>query len=116
MATEVFIIPDGQQNAYFRQFGKLNRIEPIQLKSGDWILPTRVIPMLKKSYVDLKTDKARFDIRSDATLSVCDYAEATIRDIEKFPKSFIEPEDIHSRYKEIIEKEIIPEKEIIKER
>ena len=42
------IIPDGQQNAYYRQFGKLNRIEPIQLKNGDWFLPDRVIKMLKE--------------------------------------------------------------------
>ena len=100
--TEVFVIPDGQQNAYFRQFGKLNRIEPIQLKTGDWILPVRVIPMLRETYVALKTDVKRFNKRPDATLSVCNYAEATISEVEKFPKRNINPDDIHDRYKEII--------------
>ncbi len=102
--TEVFIIPDGQQNAFFRQFGKLNRIEPIQLKTGDWVLPTRVIPMLSEFYVALKTDMKRFNKRPDATLPVCDYAEATIDELGKFPKKNIKPDDIHDRYKEKIVK------------
>lgn len=108
--TDCFIIPDGQQNAFFRQFGKLNRIEPIQLKTGDWILPVRVVPMLMDSYVALKTDVKKFNKRPDATMSVCDYAEATVAEIENFPRRAIKPDDIHDRYKEIIPEETVIKK------
>lgn len=95
--TEVFIIPDGQQNAYYRQFGKLNRIEPIQLKTGEWCLPARVIPMLE-DYVKLKSDKKKLEKRSDVTKAVIDYAEATIQELSIHKKRLIRPEDIHDRY------------------
>jgi len=98
--TEVFIIPDGEQNAYYRQFGKLNRIEPIQLKTGEWCLPTRVIPMLQDTYVSLKTDSKRAEKRKDITKSVLDFAEATKTELSRYPKRIISEKDIDDRYKD----------------
>lgn len=98
MAVECYIIPKGQQAAYYRQYGKLNRIVPLELKTGEWIIPAKVGPMLKQMYVDLKTDKARFDKRVDATLAVCDYAEATIGELSRLSKRMIDLKDLHDRY------------------
>jgi len=90
------IIPDGQQNAYYRQFGKLNRIEPIQLKSGDWFLPDRVIKMLKEMYAEL--DEKKQKERKDVTKTIIDFAKDTIKDLKKFKIEDVEKKDIHERY------------------
>lgn len=97
--AEYFIIPNGEHQAYYRQFGKLNRIEPIQLQIGDWILPITIINMLQTTYVDLKSDPERLAQRLDATLSICDFAEATIADLSLFPQREVDPSEIHERYK-----------------
>lgn len=100
--TEVYIIPHGEHLAFYRQFGKLNRIEPIQLETGEWCIPTRVLPHFDRTYVMLKQDQRRFDKRKDATLSTVNYAESTIQELDVYPKRNIEQKDIHSRYKEEI--------------
>jgi len=105
--TECFIIPDGEQAAYYRQFGKLNRIEPIQLKDGNWCLPTRVISMLQDTYVSLRADIKRAEKRKDVTKAVLDFAEATKQELSVYPKRVITKGDIHERYFADLESPII---------
>jgi hypothetical protein len=96
--TEVFIIPNGEHLAYYRQFGKLNRIEPIKMKDGNWCLPTRVLPMLQKTYVDIDPKSKRFKKRKDVNLSTIRYASDTIEELKVYPKRQITKEDIDSKY------------------
>jgi hypothetical protein len=104
---DVFIIPDGQQNAYYRQFGKLNRIEPIQLKTGEWCIPVRVNDMLQKTYVNLKNDKKRFDKRNDVTNSIVDHAEATKTELNLYPKRKISLDEVDDRYRAEVPKDTV---------
>lgn len=98
---EVFIIPDGYQEAYYRQFGKLNRIEPIKLKDGNWALPTRIHSMLQKTYINLKSlspDSKRLIKRKDVTKSIIDYAESTRDELSGFTIRTITKDDLDIRY------------------
>lgn len=98
--TEVFIIPDGEHLAFYRQFGKLNRIEPIKLKTGEWCLPTRILPHLERTYTTINIPSPRFEKRKDATLSVINYARATQQELNAYPKRSITKDDLDSRYTE----------------
>lgn len=102
--TEVFIIPDGEHLAYYRQFGKLNKIVPIKMKDGNWCLPTRVLPMLKKTYVDIDPTSKRFKKRKDVNLSTIRYAKDTMDELKVFPKRNITKDDLDSKYFEEVGK------------
>lgn len=99
MAVECYIIPKGQEKNFERQFGKLNKIKPIELSTGDFIIPINVAEHLNKTYTDLKSQPERRYKRKDINSTGIEFAEATIKDLKKLSKGFIEPGDLHDKHK-----------------